>query len=58
MANAHDFMWQDLLEFKLGKLERYLYHILRAVGAIPTSARDGKDISRPSDEVIKNGLQD
>ncbi|KAJ3518004.1 hypothetical protein NMY22_g13840 [Coprinellus aureogranulatus] len=49
---------KDVTQFNLGKLDRYLYHILRKVGAIKAHVVGGKEIARPSDEVIRKGLQD
>ncbi|KAJ3514894.1 hypothetical protein NMY22_g14598 [Coprinellus aureogranulatus] len=48
---------KDVTAFKLGNLERYLYHILRKVGAIKAHVVGGKEVARPSDEVIREGLQ-
>lgn len=48
-------VWRDLTQFKLGSLGRYLYHILRAAGAINAPSDD--ETARPSDEVIRIGLQ-
>ncbi|KAJ3540601.1 hypothetical protein NMY22_g4228 [Coprinellus aureogranulatus] len=48
---------KDVTAFNLGNLDRYLYHILRKVGAIKAHVVDGKEVARPSDEVILEGLQ-
>ncbi|KAJ3510516.1 hypothetical protein NMY22_g15960 [Coprinellus aureogranulatus] len=48
---------KDLSQFEYGDLDRYLYHILRASGAIPPFEVDGKEVLRPGAEVVREGLQ-
>ncbi|KAJ3549783.1 hypothetical protein NMY22_g754 [Coprinellus aureogranulatus] len=48
---------KDVTQFNLGNLERYLYHILRKVGAIKAHIVGGEEVARPSKEVIREGLQ-